>query len=204
MGPTTGIFSGMNDLARRIDAALPQTQCTRCGFPDCASYAQAIASQQAGINQCPPGGAEGIARLAVITGYIAGRGALIASGVRPVPIPSDADGLDVAEGAVVREAPGKRYRLADGWARSGLLRDGDFTGLDAPPPFGWRYFPDGGVIAETGESLIPGQGSSLYISYPGDQQDHRQPQLQAGDGGAGVAHAVGQTVAHGQHRARAR
>lgn len=65
--PTTGIFPGMNDLARRIDAALPQTQCTRCGFPDCASYAQAIASGQAGINQCPPGGAEGIARLAAIT-----------------------------------------------------------------------------------------------------------------------------------------
>ncbi|MDZ4355351.1 MAG: (Fe-S)-binding protein, partial [Variovorax sp.] len=31
----------MNELARRIDAALPQTQCTRCGYPDCASYAQA-------------------------------------------------------------------------------------------------------------------------------------------------------------------
>ena len=68
MDPTPGIFPGMNDLARRIDAALPQTQCTRCGYPDCASYAQAIASQQAGINQCPPGGAEGIARLAAITG----------------------------------------------------------------------------------------------------------------------------------------
>ena len=52
----------------------------------------------------------------------------------------------------------------------GLLRDGDFTGLDVPPPFGWRFFPDGGVIAETGDSLIPGQGSALYISYPGDQQ----------------------------------
>ncbi len=58
----------MNELARRIDAALPQTQCTRCGYPDCASYAQAIASGEAGINQCPPGGAEGIERLAVITG----------------------------------------------------------------------------------------------------------------------------------------
>lgn len=68
MDPTTGIFPGMNDLARRIDAALPQTQCTRCGYPDCASYAQAIAHQQAGINQCPPGGTEGIARLAAITG----------------------------------------------------------------------------------------------------------------------------------------
>lgn len=55
-------------LAARIDAALPQTQCTRCGYPDCAGYAQAIAASEAGINQCPPGGAEGIARLARITG----------------------------------------------------------------------------------------------------------------------------------------
>lgn len=56
------------DLAARIDAALPQTQCTRCGYPDCATYAQAIASGEAAINQCPPGGAEGVARLAAITG----------------------------------------------------------------------------------------------------------------------------------------
>lgn len=53
--------------AARIDAALPQTQCTRCGYPDCAAYAQAIAQGDAGIDQCPPGGAEGIARLASIT-----------------------------------------------------------------------------------------------------------------------------------------
>lgn len=52
----------------------------------------------------------------------------------------------------------------------GLLRDGDFTGLDVPPPFGWRFFPNDGVIAEAGESAVPGQGSALYISYPGDQQ----------------------------------
>jgi Na+-translocating ferredoxin:NAD+ oxidoreductase subunit B len=58
----------MDDLARRIDAALPQTQCTRCGYPDCAAYAQAIAAGDADINQCPPGGREGIARLAAITG----------------------------------------------------------------------------------------------------------------------------------------
>ncbi|HEY1102816.1 MAG TPA: RnfABCDGE type electron transport complex subunit B [Burkholderiaceae bacterium] len=56
------------ELTRRLHAALPQTQCTRCGFPDCASYAHAIAEGQAGINQCPPGGAEGVARLAAITG----------------------------------------------------------------------------------------------------------------------------------------
>ncbi|MBQ0130964.1 MAG: RnfABCDGE type electron transport complex subunit B [Comamonas sp.] len=55
-------------LAFSIDAALPQTQCTRCGYPDCASYAQAIAHEGAPINQCPPGGQEGIARLAALTG----------------------------------------------------------------------------------------------------------------------------------------
>jgi electron transport complex protein RnfB len=58
----------VNLLAQRINAALPQTQCTRCGYPDCAAYAQAISTEQAPINQCPPGGAEGITRLAAITG----------------------------------------------------------------------------------------------------------------------------------------
>jgi Na+-translocating ferredoxin:NAD+ oxidoreductase subunit B len=57
-----------NLLAERIHAALPQTQCTRCGYPDCAAYAQAIAAGSAAINQCPPGGAEGVQRLAAITG----------------------------------------------------------------------------------------------------------------------------------------
>ena len=55
-------------LAEAIDQVLPQTQCTRCGYPDCRAYAEAIATGQAGINQCPPGGAEGIARLAALTG----------------------------------------------------------------------------------------------------------------------------------------
>ena len=57
-----------NLLSLRILDALPQTQCTRCGYADCAGYAEAIADGQAGINQCPPGGAEGINRLAAITG----------------------------------------------------------------------------------------------------------------------------------------
>jgi len=55
-------------LFSRIHAALPQTQCTRCGYPDCAAYAQAVAAGEAAINQCPPGGAEGVERLAAITG----------------------------------------------------------------------------------------------------------------------------------------
>ena len=60
--------SALQGLAARIDAALPQTQCTRCGYPDCASYAQAIADGAAAIYQCPPGGAAGIARLSALTG----------------------------------------------------------------------------------------------------------------------------------------
>jgi len=55
-------------LAKRVLAALPQTQCTRCGYPDCESYSVAIAAGDAPINQCPPGGAEGVARLSKITG----------------------------------------------------------------------------------------------------------------------------------------
>ncbi len=54
--------------AASILAVLPQTQCTRCGYADCAAYAQAIAEDLSPINQCPPGGHEGIARLAALTG----------------------------------------------------------------------------------------------------------------------------------------
>lgn len=55
-------------LAQRVHDALPQTQCTRCGYPDCQAYADAIAHEGAAINRCPPGGAEGVARLAALTG----------------------------------------------------------------------------------------------------------------------------------------
>jgi Na+-translocating ferredoxin:NAD+ oxidoreductase subunit B len=51
-----------------IDAQLPQTQCTRCGYPSCRDYAGAIASGAAPINQCPPGGTETIVRLATLMG----------------------------------------------------------------------------------------------------------------------------------------
>ena len=51
-----------------IDALLPQTQCTRCGYPGCRPYADAIASGEAAINQCPPGGTETLLKLAALTG----------------------------------------------------------------------------------------------------------------------------------------
>jgi electron transport complex protein RnfB len=60
--------AGCLSLAGRIHDALPQTQCKRCGYPDCLGYAQALAAGEANINQCPPGGDEGVLRLAAITG----------------------------------------------------------------------------------------------------------------------------------------
>lgn len=56
------------EKAVRIHAILPQTQCQRCGYADCADYAQAVHAGQAAINQCPPGGVEGIARIAQALG----------------------------------------------------------------------------------------------------------------------------------------
>lgn len=61
-------MSEVTALAQRIDALLPQTQCTKCGYEGCRPYADAIASGEASYNQCPPGGAQGVARLAQLLG----------------------------------------------------------------------------------------------------------------------------------------
>jgi Na+-translocating ferredoxin:NAD+ oxidoreductase subunit B len=53
-------------LIERIDALLPQTQCTRCGYAGCLPYATAIAAGAAPINRCPPGGASTITALATL------------------------------------------------------------------------------------------------------------------------------------------
>lgn len=55
-------------LADQINILLPQTQCTKCGYPACQEYAHAIANGTANYNQCPPGGQEGIDRLANLLG----------------------------------------------------------------------------------------------------------------------------------------
>ena len=55
-------------LAGRIDALLPQTQCTRCGYPTCRAYADAIAAGAADVDRCPPGGAAGVDALAALLG----------------------------------------------------------------------------------------------------------------------------------------
>lgn len=55
-------------LVDKIDTILPQTQCGQCGFPGCKPYATAIAKGEADINQCPPGGDEGVRKLADLLG----------------------------------------------------------------------------------------------------------------------------------------
>jgi electron transport complex protein RnfB len=55
-------------IVERIDALLPQTQCGQCGFPGCRPYAEAIATGEADINQCPPGGEAGVVALADLLG----------------------------------------------------------------------------------------------------------------------------------------
>ncbi|MDB5726859.1 MAG: rnfB [Noviherbaspirillum sp.] len=55
-------------LVDQIEDLLPQTQCTKCGYPACRPYAEAIAGGEANYNQCPPGGIEGVARLARLLG----------------------------------------------------------------------------------------------------------------------------------------
>jgi len=77
----------MSLLADRIDALLPQTQCQRCGYPACRPYAEAVAEGTAGINQCPPGGDEGIAALAELTG-------------RPVAAMNPANGAPITQSFV--------------------------------------------------------------------------------------------------------
>jgi electron transport complex protein RnfB len=66
----SGVRPGGPPAARveQIDAVLPQTQCTQCGYPGCEPYARAVATGQADINLCVPGGEEAIRDLAALTG----------------------------------------------------------------------------------------------------------------------------------------
>ena len=104
-------------LTDRIDALLPQTQCTKCGYDGCRPYAEAIAAGDAEINQCPPGGAAGIAKLAALTG-------------RPVLPLNPANGVGAARcaspsstnrSASVARCASRRVRLT----RSSARRDDD-------------------------------------------------------------------------------
>ena len=69
-GPSnsTDSTNSASNLADRIEDALPQTQCTKCGYAGCRPYAEAVAAGTAGYNQCPPGGDAGIVRLATLLG----------------------------------------------------------------------------------------------------------------------------------------
>ncbi len=79
-------------LVDRIDALLPQTQCTRCGYDDCRAYARALACGQSEINRCPPGGDPTIQRLAALLDR------------RPLPLDAECGVEQARSVAVVDEA----------------------------------------------------------------------------------------------------
>ena len=58
------------NLVVRLDAWLPQTQCTRCGYPGCRAYAEALAAGDTDINRCPPGGDVTLRALARLLGVV--------------------------------------------------------------------------------------------------------------------------------------
>lgn len=47
---------------------LPGANCGACGFPGCAGFAKAVIEGKADLNQCPPGGADVVVKLANILG----------------------------------------------------------------------------------------------------------------------------------------
>ena len=79
-------------IVERIDALLPQTQCGQCGFPGCRPYAEAIATEEAEINLCPPGGEATMVALADLLGK------------DPVPLDATASEEKPKALAVIREA----------------------------------------------------------------------------------------------------
>jgi len=62
------VVPSTSPLADAINAALPQTQCGKCGYPACRPYAVAIAAGEADINRCSPGGDNGVRALSVLAG----------------------------------------------------------------------------------------------------------------------------------------
>ena len=45
-----------NPLTAQVEELLPGSQCGQCGYPGCAPAAEAVASGQASVALCPPGG----------------------------------------------------------------------------------------------------------------------------------------------------
>jgi len=70
-GKLRAVSGSLTSLSDRIDAVLPQTQCTRCGYAACRPYAEALAAGLSDINRCPPGGEPVIVALAALTGRVA-------------------------------------------------------------------------------------------------------------------------------------
>ena len=53
-----------NPLETEIESLLPGSQCGQCGYPGCSPAAAAVASSEAPVTLCPPGGKALVAALA--------------------------------------------------------------------------------------------------------------------------------------------
>ena len=60
------LTSKRDEIVKKIDSILPQTQCGKCRYSGCRPYAKAISDGEADINQCPPGGNLVIKKLATL------------------------------------------------------------------------------------------------------------------------------------------
>jgi NAD-dependent dihydropyrimidine dehydrogenase PreA subunit len=140
----------------RIHAALPQTQCTRCGYPDCHAYAQAIALEGVAINRCPPGGAEGIERLAQLTG-------------RP------AEHLDPDHGV---EGPRTVAFIDENWC-IGCTLCLDACPTDAIVGSHKRNAHRAGALVHRLRAVHPGVPGGLYRAGARDRRSHRMGRLVA-------------------------
>lgn len=79
-------------LVNQIDQLLPQTQCGQCGYKGCKPYAEAIVRGETEINRCPPGGQQGVGRLASLLGV----------SVLPLNVPFDSEYMP--QQAIIDEA----------------------------------------------------------------------------------------------------
>ena len=129
-----------HQLIDAIDALLPQTQCTRCGYAGCRPYAAAIAAGEADINQCPPGGDATIRALAARLGR-AYRPLNPANGVESAPRVAVIDEARRAGARIAREGTETFWG-----GYSGVFVDPDGHPWEVAHNPHWTLAEDGSVV----------------------------------------------------------
>jgi hypothetical protein len=147
-------------LVEKIEAILPQTQCGQCGYPGCKPYAAAISAGEADINLCPPGGMDGVRKLADLLGRE----------VKPLEVEEKPKQV-----AIIDERPASAARCASRPAR--------WTPSSAPPsrctPSSNRCAPVASCASNPARSSASHaadhrESRQLEMEIPGDRNQARQ------------------------------